>query len=98
MREREETRALEEITPHSLRVLVTHALLAAERFPHLHTEVREAAPTAPPVPLHVPAEPLRARIFLKKKNREKTLNLSSAKSKQQPVSNNLSASVRYNYH
>lgn len=39
--------ASEEITPQSLRVLVTHALLAAEWFPHLHTEVREAAPTAP---------------------------------------------------
>lgn len=57
VREREKTRALEEITPHSLRMLVTHALLAAEWFPHLHTEVKEAAPTALPVPFHVPAEP-----------------------------------------
>lgn len=38
-------------------MLVTHALLAAEWFPHLHTEVKEAAPAAPPVPFHVPAEP-----------------------------------------
>lgn len=55
--ENKEAGALEEITPHSLRVLVTHALLVAERFPHLHTEVREAAPAAPPVALRVPAEP-----------------------------------------
>lgn len=71
VRKRKETRALEEITPHSLRVLVTHALLAAEWFPHLHTEVREAAPTAPPVPLRVPAEPSWARIFLKKRTGRK---------------------------
>lgn len=40
---------LKEITPHSLGVLVTHALVVAERFPHLHFEVREAALAAPPV-------------------------------------------------
>ena len=68
---REETSALEEITPHSLRVLVTHALLAAERFPHLHTEVREAAPAAPPVPVRVPAEPSWDRSFLKKRTGRK---------------------------
>lgn len=54
---KQETRVLGEITPHSLRILVTHALLEAEWFPHSRSEVREAAPTAPPVPLHVPAEP-----------------------------------------
>lgn len=42
-------RVLKEITPHSLRVLVTHALVVVERFPHLHSEVRDAAPAAPPV-------------------------------------------------
>lgn len=57
VRKGKETGVLEEITPHSLRVLVTHALVAAEWFPHLHTEVKEAAPTASPVPLRVPAEP-----------------------------------------
>lgn len=56
-RERQEARALWKITPHSLRILVIHALMVAKWFPHLYTEVREAAPTAPPVPLHVPAEP-----------------------------------------
>lgn len=70
--EREETRALEEITPHSLRVLVTHALLAAEWFPHFHTEVREAAPTAPPVSLRVPAESSWAKILLKKRTGKNT--------------------------
>lgn len=65
--EKEKTGVLEEITPHSLRVLVTHALVAAERFPHLHAEERAAAPTAPPVSLPVPAESPWDRIFLKKR-------------------------------
>lgn len=47
---------LKEITPHSLGVHVTHALVVAERFPHLHSEVREAAPW-PHLCLHVLAEP-----------------------------------------
>lgn len=50
-RNRGKRKALEEITPLSLRGLVSHALLTAEWFPHLHTEVRgrHPQPTAPPV-------------------------------------------------
>lgn len=64
-------RVLKEITPHSLRVLVTHALVVVERFPHLHSEVRDAAPAAPPVST-CPSRALLNHNLSKKKNNRDT--------------------------
>lgn len=65
---------LKEITPHSLGVLVTHALVVAERFPHLHSEVREAAPVAPPVSTCPSRALLNHNLSLKKEQGKKTPN------------------------
>lgn len=93
-------RVLKEITPHSLRVLVTHALVVVERFPHLHSEVRDAAPAAPPVST-CPSRALLNHNLSKKKNNRDTKKKKKHENQHQSkqlVSNNARTTLRYNYH
>lgn len=71
---REKRGVLKEITPPCLGVLVTHALVVVEPFPHLHSEVRDAALAAPPVSTCPSRALLNHNLTLKKQQGKKTRN------------------------
>lgn len=89
---------LKEITLHSLRVLVTHALVVAERFPHLHSEVRDAAPVAPPVSTCPSRALLNYNLSLRKTQQGKKKQHEIQRQSKQLANNNASTTLRYNYH
>lgn len=87
IRQNKESRVLKVITPHSLRVIVIHALLVAEQFPHFRLWGKRGCTQSPTCISTCPSTALLSLYLPRGKKKRGGDTTPSAQSKQQASNN-----------